>query len=86
MAVELYAGTLTNFNDSMAKAIEDAMIGLLGPLPSAPPAVIQDRRVLFVAIAEGVINHLKAKQQAFVITVDIGPGDVEVTPVIQVKT
>jgi hypothetical protein len=86
MAIELYAGTLTNFNDSMAKAIEDALTNLIGPLPSAPPAVIQDRRVLFVAIAEGVINHLKAKQEAFVITVDIGPSDVEVTPVIQVKT
>ena len=44
----------------MAKAIEDALAGLMGPLPAAPPAkLVTDRRALFIAIAEGVISHLK---------------------------
>jgi hypothetical protein len=32
MPTELYAGTLTNFNDSMAKEIEDALAILIGLL------------------------------------------------------
>lgn len=85
MATELFPGTLTNFNDSMAKAIEDALANFLGPLPSAPPSMVADRRALFIAIAEGVIRYLQAKQDAFEITVDVGPQNVTVSPVIKAR-
>jgi hypothetical protein len=64
LPVELYAGTLTDFNDSMAKEIEDALARVLGPLPSAPEQLVNDRRALFIAIADGVLRHLKAKERA----------------------
>jgi hypothetical protein len=82
---DLYAGTLTNFEDSMAKSIEDAMAPLID-LPAAPASVIADRRKLFIAIAAGVINYLKAKEAAFEITVDLDFHDpVTVHPDIQVR-
>ena len=59
MPTELYAGTQVDFNDSMAKEIEDALDQLIGPLPSAPQKLVEDRRALFIAIANGVINHLR---------------------------
>jgi hypothetical protein len=49
--------------DCMAKAIEDA-------LPSAPEFGKRERRQLLIAIATGVINHLKAHAgDGFVVTV-----------------
>jgi hypothetical protein len=86
MPTELYAGTLVDFNDSMAKEIEDALTGLLGPLPSAPEKLVNDRRALFIAIANGVINHLRNKQAAVEITFDIGFGTVTATTDIKVRT
>jgi hypothetical protein len=86
MPTELYAGTLTVFNDSMAKEIEDALTNLIGPLPSAPEKLVNDRRALFIAIANGVINHLKNKQAAVEITFDIGFGTVTATTDIKVRT
>jgi hypothetical protein len=87
MAVELYAGELVNWDsdDSMAKAMEDALAALLGPLPSAPQKVVDDRRKLFIAIANGVINHLRDRQEAFVITYNFGLGTDTTTPDIQVR-
>jgi hypothetical protein len=86
MPTELYAGTLANFNDSMAKEIEDALTNLIGPLPSAPEKLVHDRRVLFIAIANGVINHLKNKQAALEIAFDVGPIHVTAHPDIKVRT
>jgi hypothetical protein len=86
MPAELYAGTLADFNDSMAKEIEDALTNLIGPLPSAPEKLVNDRRALFIAIANGVINHLKNKQAAVEITFDIGSGTVTATTDIKVRT
>jgi hypothetical protein len=88
MAVELYAGTIADWeiSNSMAREIEDALAALLGPLPAAPAKAVADRRKLFIAIANGVINHLKEKQEAFVITYNRdGVGNAVTTPVIQVK-
>ncbi|HEY5912269.1 MAG TPA: hypothetical protein VJA21_16830 [Verrucomicrobiae bacterium] len=85
MPTELYAGTLTNFNDSMAKEIENALTALIGPLPSAPQKLVDDRRVLFIAIANGVINHLKSKQAAVEVTFDIGFGTVTASTDIKVR-
>ena len=64
MPTELYAGTQVDFNDSMAKEIEDALDQLIGPLPSAPQKLVEDRRALFIAIANGVINHLEKTGRA----------------------
>ncbi len=67
MPTQLYGGSLADFDntDSMAKAIEDALAGL-GVKFSGNP---KDRRVMFVGIAHGVINHLQAKQAAFQVSV-----------------
>lgn len=86
MSTELYAGTLADFNDSMAKEIEDALIDLIGPLPSVPEKLVNDRRALFIAVANGVINHLKNKQAAVEATFDIGFGTVTATTDIKVRT
>jgi hypothetical protein len=86
MPAQLYAGTLTDFNDSMAQAIENALVQLLGPLPSAPQKLVDDRRALFIAISRGVINHLKSKQTALRIDLDVGLVHVTTNPVIQVRT
>lgn len=66
----LFAGATTNFDtdDSMAKEIEDALAALIGPLPTAPPKMVEDRRKLFIAISRGVIRHLKNHQGDFLIT------------------
>ena len=85
MPTELYAGTQLDFNDSMAKEIEDALDQLIGPLPSAPEKLVEDRRALFIAIANGVINHLKNKQAALEITIDTGIGVVTTNPDIKVR-
>lgn len=85
MAGELYAGTLNAFDNSMAKEIEDALAILMGPLPPGPPKVVDDRRRLFIAIANGVINHLKDNEAAFEITYKFGIGTDKTIPDIKVK-
>jgi hypothetical protein len=88
MAVELYAGELANWelNESMAKEMERALAVLMGPLPSAPQRAVDDRRKMLIAIANGVINHIKDRQGAFVITYDRdGVGTATTTPDIQVR-
>jgi hypothetical protein len=57
--------------DSMAQKIEDeldallAMDGLPALKHSASNAEVRDRRRLFVAIARGVVIHLRQNQDAF---------------------
>ena len=86
MPTQLYAGTLADFNDSMAQAIENALNALMGTLPSAPQELVNDRRKLFIAIAQGVINHLQSKQAAMQIDFHIGSDHVTTYPVLQVRT
>jgi len=86
MPTELYAGTLADFNDSMAKEIEEALAELMGPLPSAPEKLVNDRRALFIATATGVINHLKNNQAALEIQFDVGTIHVTTNPDIKVRT
>ena len=85
MPTQLYAGTLTDFNDSMAQAIENSLNALLGPLPSSPSKLVDDRRALFIAIAQGVISHLASKQAALQIDFDVGLVHVTTNPVLQVR-
>jgi len=72
---QLYGGTLADFDvtDNMAREIESAFravrlsAGITDPLPSGPRA--NDMRMMFIAIATGVINHLKNNPKAFAVEV-----------------
>jgi hypothetical protein len=68
-------GNPAAFAGSMAAAIESALNALLlaegrPALPIDNSAETRDRRMLFVAIAQGVVNHLAAHHGAFVIRAD----------------
>jgi hypothetical protein len=68
-------GTLDDFSDSMAEAIEQALDAaltgdLLPGLPMDDTPERRDRRRLFVAIARGVVKHLKAEQASMVVHYD----------------
>ncbi|UCF91866.1 MAG: hypothetical protein JSW39_26945 [Desulfobacterales bacterium] len=73
--MELKAGTLDDFNNSMAAAIESAFERVWSdrmgtPLPDETR---DDRRMMFVAIAQGVIRHLKDNAvQGFDVDVAVG--------------
>ena len=92
MADQLYAGTLADFDltDNMARAIEDAYrqaridVGITQPLPSGSNA--QDMRLLFLAIARGVINHLAAHPNAFEVRVALEVnGDISDGAITQIN-
>lgn len=60
-------GTLNDFSGSMAAAIENELNGSLTldgllPLPATPAEELRERRRLFVAIARGVVRHLRDNQ------------------------
>ncbi len=80
---QLYGGTLADFDsvDNMAKEIENAFVfiraaapptgaGITQPLPTGANA--QDMRLLFVAIARGVIQHLVNNPKALQVEVTGG--------------
>ncbi|NIM95760.1 MAG: hypothetical protein GTO18_18830 [Anaerolineales bacterium] len=74
--MKLKAGTVasTEFANSMAEAIEDALEKEWQRLWNQPLPVEgqEDRRLLFVAIAQGVIRHLKDNaKEAFDVDVDV---------------
>jgi hypothetical protein len=60
------------FAGSMADAIETAMHDLLPPEQQFDPndnsKESRDRRILFVAIAQGVVSYLNAHADAFIVT------------------
>jgi len=78
MGTQLYGGTLGDFDsaDNMAKEIETAFAamrvaaGITQPLPSGSNA--QDMRIMFLAIARGVIQHLANNPVAFQVQVSDG--------------
>jgi len=69
----LYGGTISDFDsaDNMAKEIENALAavraanGITQPLPTGDNA--KDMRMTFIAIATGVINHIKNNPAAFAV-------------------
>jgi hypothetical protein len=84
---ELYAGSLAAFADSMAAEIEGAYDEVLAeagkdPLPEAGQ---QDRRILFTAIARGVIYHLAKKHAALTVTVPVNPTGQPIAVDVKVK-
>lgn len=70
-------GQAPNFAGSMAAAMEAALNVLLAAegrptVPDDDSAETRDRRILFLAIAQGIVNHLVANEDAFVIENDSG--------------
>ena len=75
MANELKAGDLdpptdSGFTSSMAEAMETALNALLSregkpTVPVDNSAESRDRRIMFLAIAQGIVNHLVGNQAAF---------------------
>lgn len=68
-------GTLDDFPDSMAAAIEQELnVQLLADqlpgLPMDDDQDVRDRRRLFVAIARGVVGYLHANQTSIVVNYD----------------
>jgi hypothetical protein len=68
-------GIPSEFANSMAKAMEDALSALLvqegrPSLPSENSTETRDRRMLFVAIARGIVEHLTDNESAFTIRDD----------------
>jgi hypothetical protein len=65
------------FANSMAAAMESALNTLLDGVdrprvPTDNSDETRDRRVMFLAIAQGIVNHLVANQDAFTIVDDDG--------------
>lgn len=71
----LKAGTVADFDDSLAAAIEDAFAAELFALKGAtlPDSSAQERHMLFCAIARGVIGYLAANPADLKVVLDI-PG------------
>ena len=68
----LKAGTIADFSNSMAEAMEDALkaeyLNIKGEaLPVSPS---EDRRLLLVAISQGITRYLKSNTDAWQISVE----------------
>jgi hypothetical protein len=76
----LKPGTISDFNNSMAQDIETAFLAnwplVMGKLEEGGPAIPESNnqmKLMFIAIATGVIEHLKKNPTAFVVdTTDNG--------------
>jgi hypothetical protein len=73
---KLYGGQIGNFEDSMAQEIEIAYNAVLQENGKAPLPIAgaDDRRMLFIAIARGVINHFQKKQHAITVALPANPA------------
>ena len=82
---QLYGGSFHDMAGSLADEIEDALRAtrLEAGLPAPPDD--DDRRILFIAIGRGVVEHLKQNQAAFAIHVE-GPLPRDTHPVISRRT
>ncbi len=72
--MSLKAGTISDdansMSQAMAKAFLDEWPTVMGNDPK--PEMNNQMRLMFVAIAQGVVNHLKANQTSFKVTVTNG--------------
>jgi hypothetical protein len=68
-----HAGSKEQFAGSMAAAMEHAFIqawpGIMG---TEAPQVNQHMKLLFIAIAQGVVRHLKDNENSITVTAPIG--------------
>ncbi|MGH8636741.1 MAG: hypothetical protein ACREUZ_06345 [Burkholderiales bacterium] len=79
---KLKAGTVFNFNDSLAAEMEAAMkaewLAVKGePLPS--PTGEEDRKIMFVAIARGLLQYLQDHRDEIFTTEEDGDHEHEHT-------
>lgn len=70
-------GTPSEFANSMAAAMETALNQLLADegkpqVPTDNSPETRDRRIMFVAIAQGVVEHLVENQDAFKVRDAVG--------------
>lgn len=87
----LKAGTVADFSDSMAKAIEDALKAeyLIVKGEALPESPSEDRRLLLVAIAQGITRYLKSNVDAWQISVEttlVNSDDAEGTGTVDALT
>ena len=70
----LKAGTVDEIAGTMVQAMENAMeqLWLAEKGENLPEAGSDDRRLLFAAIAQGVVRHLADNPDAFDVEVDTG--------------
>jgi hypothetical protein len=68
----------------MAEAMENELALLIGLLPDSPDE-IRARRVLLVAIARGVLRHLRDRQTAIHVDGFAGVDPFSTTPTLDVK-
>lgn len=81
--MKLNSGT-GSYGGSMAEAIEQAFLEQwLGIMGSAPPDPSPQMKLLFLAVAEGVVRHLVANPQAF--EIKFSGFDKEVNLSIEIK-
>ena len=68
----LKAGTVADFADSMAEAMEIALMTEYQAVKgeALPDMGVEDRRLFLVAIAQGVVRHLKDNSDALQISVE----------------
>ena len=73
----LKAGTIDNLSNSMALAMENAFVDqwpkVMGDLEL--PVDRQQMRLMFVAVAQGVVEHLRNNPDAFKVQVTLSPGE-----------
>jgi len=68
------AGTVNDFESSMAEAMEEAMrieYETVKVGQQLPTMGIEDRRILFAAIAQGVVRHLKNHLDSFKVNTEV---------------
>jgi len=86
----LKPGSYVSFSNSMAAAMESAFQTYWQSVKGTPlpDAGLEDRKILFIAIARGVVQHLREQvPSSFVLDVDIsGAGSGSVTEVITDET
>ena len=70
MPPNLKAGSKTDYTASMALAMEEAFMNEWSDFMKGAdaPAMNDQMRLMFVAIAKGVISHLKTNHDAFKVT------------------
>ena len=78
---QLKAGRVADFSDSMAQAIEIAMQQEWQAVKGValPQAGQDDRRLLFVAIARGILQYLKTHQNEILNSITLETGGVQTT-------
>jgi hypothetical protein len=83
----LKAGTILDLSNSMAQAMEDAFVAqwpvVMGDRDL--PADRQQMRLMFVAVAQGVVEHLKRNPDAFKVAVTLSGGGTATGEVTEIE-